>query len=102
LQYVEGTIGTSKTKIIRAIQDYFLKTGKQQKFKVAAYTTNATLLINGTIIHYLLGLSINKHKTISKSNPIINIWPNIQFIIINEISMVSCKLLATIHIKLQS
>jgi hypothetical protein len=90
-----------KTQIIRAIQDHFLKMGKQQKLRVVAYIANATLLINGTTINSLLGLSINKHTTISKPNSIINIWPNIQFIIINEISMVGCTLLVTIHLKLQ-
>jgi hypothetical protein len=62
-----------KTQIIRAIQDHFLRTGKQQKLRVVAYTTNATLLINGTTINFYLKLSINKHTTISKPNSIINI-----------------------------
>jgi hypothetical protein len=75
--------------------------GKQQKFRVATCTTNATLLLNGTMIHSLLGLSIDKHTIISKYNSIINIWPNIQLIIIDKISMVGCALLATIHLKLQ-
>jgi hypothetical protein len=46
-------------------------------------------------------LSINKHTTISKLNSIISIWPNIQLIIIDELSMVGCTLLAIIHLKLQ-
>jgi hypothetical protein len=75
--------------------------GKQKKLKVATYTTNANLLINGTMIHSLLGLLVDKHTTISKRNSTTNIWPNIKFIIIEEISMVGCTLLATIHLKLQ-
>jgi hypothetical protein len=51
--------------------------------------------------HSLLGLLIDKHNTISKPNSIIKIWPNIQFIIIDELSMVGCTLLATIHSKLE-
>jgi hypothetical protein len=35
--------------------------GKQQKLGVATYIANVTLLINGTMIHSLLGLSIDKH-----------------------------------------
>jgi len=76
--------------------------GKQQKLRLARYTTNVTLLTNGTTIHSLLRLSIDKHTIINKPNSIINIWPNIQFIIIDEISMVGCILLfGTIHLKLQ-
>jgi hypothetical protein len=55
---------------------------KQQKLIVVTYTANLALLINGTMIHFLLGLSIDKHIIISKPNSIINIWPNIQFIVI--------------------
>ncbi len=101
LQYVEGAIGIGKTKIIWSIQDYFLKTGKQEKLRVTTYIANATLLINGAMIHFLLGLLIDKHTTTSKPNSIINIGPNIQFIIIDELSMVGCTLLATTHLKLQ-
>jgi hypothetical protein len=52
------------------------------------------------MIHSLLGLSINKYTTISKPNSIINTWSNIQFIIIDKISMVGCTLLIKIHLKL--
>ncbi len=78
-----------------------MKTRKQEKLKVATYIANATLLINGTMIHFLLGLLIDKHTTTSKPNSIINIGPNIQFMIIDELSMVGCTLLATTHLKLQ-
>ncbi len=91
LQYVGATC-IGKTQIIRAIQDYFLKTWKQQKLIVTTYIPNATLLINGTMIHFLSGLLINKHTTISKPNLIIDIWPNIQFITIEKIYMVGCTL----------
>jgi len=74
---------------------------KREKFGVATSIANVALLINGTMIHSLSRLSINKHTTRSKPNSIINIWPNIQFIIIDKISMVGCILLATIHLKLQ-
>jgi hypothetical protein len=53
------------------------------------------------MIHFLSELLINKHTTISKPNLIINIRPNIQFIIIDEISMIGCILLSMIHLKLQ-
>ncbi len=65
------------------------------------YITNATLLINGTIINSLLKLSVDKHATITKPNTIRDVQPDIQSIIISEISMVGCTLLATIHLKLQ-
>jgi len=48
-----------------------------------------------------LGFSIDKHININKLHKIIDIWPNIQLIVIDKISMVGCILLFTIHVKLQ-
>jgi hypothetical protein len=57
--------------------------------------------INGTTIHPLLGLSIDKHVNVNKPTSIIDIWSEIQFIIINKISIIICILLVTMHLKLQ-
>jgi hypothetical protein len=51
--------------------------------------------------HYLLGLSINKHDIVSKPNLVTNIWSTIEFIIVDEISIIVCNMLATMHLKLQ-
>lgn len=90
-------LSVGKTQVIKVIQKYFLKT----KNWILTYIANATLFIKGTIIHYLLRFSIDKHININKFNTIINILPNIQFIVIDKISMVGCILLFTIHVKLQ-
>lgn len=55
-----------------------MKTKDEQKLHIVAYIANATLLVGGTTIHYLLGLSIDKHAIVSKSNSIIDIWPTIE------------------------
>jgi hypothetical protein len=101
LRYVRGALRTGETQIIKAIQKYFIKTNNEQKLRIATYTANATLLVGGTTIHSILGLSINKHAIISKPNLITNIWPIIEFIIVDEISMVGYNMLATMHLKLQ-
>jgi hypothetical protein len=51
-----------------------MKMENKQKLWIVSYTTNATLLINETIIHFLLGLSNDKHTNITKHNSIIDIW----------------------------
>jgi len=101
LQYVGGAPRIGKTKIIKAIQKYFIKTNHEQKLHIAAYITNATLLVGGRTIHSILGLSINKHAIISKPNLVTNIWPTIEFIIVDEISMVGYNMLTTMHLNLQ-
>jgi hypothetical protein len=101
LQYVRGVAITKNTQIIKAIQDFFMKTKNEQKLRIVAYNANATLLVGGTTIHSLLGLSIDKLAIVSKSSSIINIWPTIDFMIIDEISMVNCNMHDRMHLKLQ-
>jgi hypothetical protein len=61
LQYRVGGVATCKTQIIKAIKEYFLKTTDKDKLSITIYIINAILLIVGTIIHSLLGLSIDKN-----------------------------------------
>lgn len=57
--------------------------------------------ISRSTIHALLRLSIAKHVNVNKPTSIIDIWLEIQFIIIEKISIVGCTLLVTMHLKLQ-
>jgi hypothetical protein len=49
----------------------------------------------------LFGLSIDKNTIINKSKTIPNSWFDIQFMIVDKISMVGCMMLVTMHLKLQ-
>jgi len=100
LQYVRGVARTKKTQIIKNIQDFFMKTKNEQKLRIVAYNANAALLVGGTTIHCLLGLSIHKPAIVSKSSSIINIWPGIDFMIIDESSVGNCNMLDRMHLKL--
>jgi hypothetical protein len=75
-----------------------LKTNNKDKLHITTYTTNVVSLIGGTIVHSLLGLSIDKNIIINKSKTIIDSWFNIQF---DEISMVGYVMFNTMHLKLQ-
>jgi hypothetical protein len=70
-------------------------------FGVITYIANATSLIDGISIHSLLRLSIDKHTIVNKFNTILNNWFDIQFMIIDEMSMVSCTILNIMHLKLK-
>jgi hypothetical protein len=76
-QHVGGGRGKRKTHIIKVIQHFFIKTNNEQKNCIVAYNANATLLVGGTTIHSLLGLSIKNHAIVNKSNSIFDIWPTI-------------------------
>jgi predicted cupin superfamily sugar epimerase len=76
-----------------------LKTNNDNKLCITTYIANVVLLIDGTIVHSLLGLSIAKNLIISKIIP--DSWYDIQFMIVDEISMVGCTMLVTMHLKSQ-
>jgi hypothetical protein len=67
-------------------------------FGVTTYIANATSLIDGTSIYSLLGLIIDKHTIVNKFNTILNNWFDIQFMIIDEMSMVSCTIFNIMHL----
>jgi hypothetical protein len=101
LQYIGGAASIGKTQLIKAIKEYFVKTNNKDKLCITTYTTNVISLIGGTTIHSLLGLSIDKNTIINKSKTIPSSWSDIQFMIVDEISMVGCTMLVTMHLKLQ-
>ncbi len=78
-----------------------MKTNNENKLPITTYIANVALLISGTTIHSLLGLSIDKNKIIKKSKTILDSWFNIQFMIVNEISMVGGMMFTTMHLNLQ-
>ncbi len=78
-----------------------MKTNNEDKLRITTYTTNVALLIGGINVHSLHGLSIDKNTIINKSKTIPHCWSDIQFMIVDEISMGSCTMLVTMHLKLQ-
>ncbi len=50
LQYVGGVVGIGKTQIIRTIQDYFLKTWKEQKLRLVRNTRKQILYVKKLIV----------------------------------------------------
>jgi hypothetical protein len=101
LMYVGRAVGTGKSQIIKAICEYFKKSHQQYKLKIATFTANASILIDGSTIHLLIGLSIDPNMDSQKIKNTKGDWPNIDYIIFDEISMIGCTMLANMHLKLQ-
>jgi hypothetical protein len=59
------------------------------------------LLISGTIMHSLFNLSIDRNIIINKSKVILDRWFDIQFMIVDEISMVGYMMFVIMPLKLQ-
>ena len=102
LMYVRGATGSEKSQIRKAICEYFKKLNQQGKLKITAFTARlASLLIDGSPIHLLIGLLIDQNMDSKSIKNISSNWPNIGYLIFDEISMIGCTMLANMHLKLQ-
>ena len=109
LLYLSGDAGTGKSKVISAIQEFFDKTCNANKIFFCAPTGSAAYAINGDTIHRTI--KINSYlknrlsKNVSLSSKSIRLlqskWKSVQFLVIDEISMISLKLLNNINQNLQ-
>ncbi|CCO35196.1 DNA repair and recombination protein pif1,mitochondrial [Rhizoctonia solani AG-1 IB] len=96
LMQIQGAGGTGKSLVISKITEFFRHRGKEVKLRKAAYTGIAASLIEGSTLHQLALLHLSgriSKKTIQRLR---KIWEPVEYLIIDEISMVSKKTLADI------
>lgn len=94
LMFVIGMGGSGKSHVIKAIIELFRWCGCLENLLLSAPTGCAAILIDGYTIHALTYLpgkltSNNRHE-------LENIWGNIRYLVLDEISMVSAELLCNI------
>ncbi|CAF1559154.1 unnamed protein product, partial [Adineta ricciae] len=98
---VPGSGGTGKSRLIEAITYYFVETQRKQKLRKLGPTAVSASLIGGHTIHSFLGYlrSTKRQKKTSKpgSSNIENDWKHVDYLIIDEISMVGLRLLAQLN-----
>jgi hypothetical protein len=94
--------GTGKSRLVRAITAYFTQTNRAHKLRKLAPTSVAAAEIEGMTIHSFLGDGRNR-KTKSKimNRPgqmaLENTWRFVEYIILDEMSMVGLSLLARLN-----
>lgn len=99
---VPGCGGTGKSQLIRAITAYFTQTNRVQKLRKLAPTSVAAAEIDGMTVHSFLG-DRRKRKTkldvINRSSQMTteNTWRMVEYIILDEMSMVGLSLLARLN-----
>lgn len=99
---VPGCGGTGKSQLIRAITAYFVKTNRAQKLRKLAPTSVAAAEIEGMTIHSFLGEGRNrKTRSTTMKRPgqmtLENTWRFVEYIILDEMSMVGLSLLARLN-----
>ena len=95
--FVAGSGGTGKSWIIDALRDFFHLQKQDHRLRLAAYTGVASRNIHGMTLHSALCLNkINKRSNKGKSD-LIAMWRNVDYLIIDEVSMIGCQLMLQIH-----
>ncbi|CAF1598294.1 unnamed protein product [Adineta ricciae] len=99
---VPGCGGTGKSQLIRAITAYFTETDRTHKLRKLAPTSVAAAEIEGMTIHSFLGDGRNrkaKSKTMNRPGQITleNTWRFVEYLILDEMSMVGLSLLARLN-----
>ena len=98
---VPGAGGTGKSRLINAITHYFVKTQRKEKLRKLGPTAVSASLIGGNTIHSFLTYIRHTRRQRKTTKPgflnIENDWKNVEYLIIDEISMVGLKLLARLN-----
>ncbi|KAG8942843.1 hypothetical protein FRC04_003474 [Tulasnella sp. 424] len=94
LMYLGGVGGTGKSHVINAIVELFRRCGVAESLRLSAPTGIAAVLIRGHTIHSLTLLP----KSVHRNDPakLEDLWRDVRWLIIDEISMISAKLLSEI------
>ena len=99
--YLGGPGGTGKSRVIAALTDYFAECGETRRLRLAAFTGIAAKNINGTTLHTALGLNQdqkNRNRGNAKTRAdLIAMWSGVDYLFVDEVSMIGCYLLYQIH-----
>lgn len=90
---VPGCGGTGKSQLIRAITAYFTETNRACKLRKLAPTSVAAAEIEGMTIHSFLGAWGNRPG----ETKIENEWRFVEYIILDEMSMIGLSLLGRLN-----
>lgn len=91
LMYVGGVGGTGKSHLINAFVRFFTECGFPEMLLLGAPTGIAAVLVRGWTLHALCFLSATDIKL--KDDELRMIWKFVRYLIIDEVSMVSAKML---------
>ncbi|KZV98824.1 hypothetical protein EXIGLDRAFT_584675, partial [Exidia glandulosa HHB12029] len=95
---LSGPGGTGKSRVIHALKDWFDSRNQSRRFRLASYTGVAANNISGMTLHSALCLSRAKTgaSDLRSRRDLASMWEGVDFLFIDEVSMVGCNLLVDI------
>ena len=107
---LNGMAGTGKTQVIRALMEMFRRKGESHRFLVLGPTGTSAALLNGSTYHSALGIRIMSAKdtgmgdgnSITVLADVTERLSGVDYIFLDEISMVACHELYAISAQLST
>lgn len=96
--YLGGSGGTGKSRVINALKDFFNRRNQNRRFRLSSYTGVAAQNISGMTLHAALCLNQRTKKGLSGKTrrDLIAMWEGVDYLFIDEVSMIGCRLLLRI------
>ncbi|KAJ3009702.1 hypothetical protein NUW54_g2705 [Trametes sanguinea] len=97
--YIGGFGGTGKSRVIQALTAYFEEKNQARRLRLASYTGIAARNVAGVTLHTALALDQRSSRRPLGSKTrgdLAAMWEGVDYLLIDEVSMVGCKLLAQI------
>lgn len=90
--YLGGMAGTGKSQVIKALVHFFNERNESYRFACMASTGAAASLIGGSTYHSMLGINNfqEDHANPTKTSEIHAILKNVDYIFMDEVSMIDC------------
>ena len=97
LMQIQGEGGTGKSKVIQTVTQFFAQMGMKSMLMKMAYTGIAASLIEGKTTHTATCMSVSEEKMSAKTRrKLTDTWREIEYVIIDEVSMLSRTFLAAL------
>ena len=90
--YLAGSAGTGKSRVLNAWRSYFNAKDQARRFRVCSYTGVAARNVGGMTIHSALCFS-KKRPSARTNDELRSMWEGVDFLLIDEVSMISCEFL---------
>jgi len=100
---VFGAGGTGKSTLIEALRTWFRRNHREKELIVTATTGSAAVKIGGTTVHAAISIPIETSdgKRVGRlKDKQIQAWNDVHYMIIDEVSMLDCKVMESLHSQL--
>ncbi|KAK0435102.1 uncharacterized protein EV420DRAFT_1233128, partial [Desarmillaria tabescens] len=101
--FLGGPGGTGKSTVIKALTDFFSRRRQERRFRLSSFTGIAAKNIAGSTLHALLMLSQRprRGKPTKTTADLITMWQGVDYLFVDEVSMIGCKLMHDVSEALQ-